>query len=110
MKFVKFHVFNEICFMSLCTTNLEFNLIFFSIDAEKSKSTNIISFVNDGGKKSSNCIMKKILVNATPHLCLFVKQHCEVPAYTELLYDYGEKSEHMDWRNVSCCFFIIICL
>ncbi|XP_035860441.1 uncharacterized protein LOC118495652 isoform X2 [Sander lucioperca] len=50
--------------------------------------------VNDN-HKSPNCIMKKIIVNDRPHLCLFAVKNIE--AGTEIDYNYGDSQ--WPWRK-----------
>ena len=74
------------------------NIVFFSLDATKSKR--IGRNINDSGKMYLNSVMKKILVNETPRLCLFAKK--DIDKNTEIRYDYGERSSVLPWRKEVC--------
>lgn len=61
-------------------------LIYFSIDASKEDGS-LGRLINDS-HKSPNCTMKKIIVNDTPHLCLFAVKKIEIGS--EIEYNYGD--------------------
>lgn len=63
-----------------------------SIDATDSHG--LCRLVNDGIGKQMNCVMKKIIVDGTPYLCLFALR--DIRAQEELRYDYGQTD--MPWR------------
>ncbi|GAA6095052.1 uncharacterized protein LOC106936497 [Tachysurus ichikawai] len=62
------------------------------IDASKEDGS-LGRLVNDN-HKFPNCVMKKVIVNDRPHLCLFAVRHIE--AGTELDYNYGDSK--WPWR------------
>lgn len=68
-------------------------LIYFSIDASKEDGT-LGRLINDN-HKSPNCTMKKIIVNDTPHLCLFAVKKIEIGS--EIEYNYGDSQ--WPWRK-----------
>ncbi|XP_053181600.1 N-lysine methyltransferase KMT5A-A-like [Scomber japonicus] len=63
------------------------------IDASKEDGS-LGRLVNDN-HKSPNCVMKKVIVNNRPHLCLFAVRNIEVG--TELDYNYGDSK--WPWRQ-----------
>ncbi|XP_059187548.1 N-lysine methyltransferase KMT5A-A-like [Centropristis striata] len=63
------------------------------IDASKEDGS-LGRLVNDD-HKSPNCVMKKVIVNNRPHLCLFAVRNIEVG--TELDYNYGDSK--WPWRQ-----------
>lgn len=66
----------------------------FSIDA--STTVCLARMVNDVDKfTKANCIIKKIIVNNAPHLCIFALR--DINKDDELRYDYGEKNT--PWRK-----------
>lgn len=72
-------------------------ILFFSIDASKEDGS-LGRLVNDN-HKHPNCVMKKIVVNNKPHLCLFAVKKIETGS--EIEYNYGKAKWH--WRTkVSC--------
>lgn len=73
-----------------------FNLVLlylFSVDASREDGS-LGRLVNDN-HKSPNCIMKKVIVNGRPHLCLFAVKN--IQAGTEIDYNYGDSK--WPWRN-----------
>ena len=60
-------------------------------------NTNCLAkYVNDS--PNGNCVMKKILVDDVPFLCLFAT--CDISAEMELRYSYGDpKKVNLWWRN-----------
>lgn len=68
-------------------------LIPFSIDTSKEDGS-LGRLVNDNNK-SPNCIMKKILINDRPHLCLFAVKNIKVGA--EIDYNCGDSK--WPWRE-----------
>lgn len=67
-------------------------LIPFSVDASREDGS-LGRLVNDN-HKSPNCIMKTVIVNDRPHLCLFAVTNME--AGTEIDYNYDSK---WPWRK-----------
>ncbi|XP_034549926.1 histone-lysine N-methyltransferase, H3 lysine-36 specific-like isoform X5 [Notolabrus celidotus] len=63
------------------------------IDASKEDGS-LGRLVNDN-HTSPNCIMKKVIVNNKPHLCLFAVKNIEIGS--ELDYNYGDSK--WPWRN-----------
>ncbi|XP_076579114.1 N-lysine methyltransferase KMT5A-A-like [Chaetodon auriga] len=63
------------------------------IDASKEDGS-LGRLVNDN-HRSPNCVMKKVIVNNRPHLCLFAVKNIEVG--TELEYNYGDSK--WPWRQ-----------
>uniref|UniRef100_A0A9J8B6L0 SET domain-containing protein n=1 Tax=Cyprinus carpio carpio TaxID=630221 RepID=A0A9J8B6L0_CYPCA len=63
------------------------------IDASKEDGT-LGRLINDN-HKSPNCTMKKIIVNVTPHLCLFAVKKIEIGS--EIEYNYGDSQ--WPWRK-----------
>uniref|UniRef100_A0A9J8D7X3 SET domain-containing protein n=1 Tax=Cyprinus carpio carpio TaxID=630221 RepID=A0A9J8D7X3_CYPCA len=63
------------------------------IDASKEDGT-LGRLINDN-HKSPNCTMKKIIVNDTPHLCLFAVKKIEIGS--EIEYNYGDSQ--WPWRK-----------
>ena len=68
------------------------------MDATKSKR--IRRNINDSGKMYLNSVMKKILVNETPRLCLFAKK--DIDENTEIRYDFRERSSVLPWHKEVC--------
>jgi len=64
-----------------------------SIDA--TNSSGLGRMVNDS--KAGNCVMRKVMVDGVPHLCLFARTNIAVDE--QLMYDYGDDSEHLFWRK-----------
>ena len=52
-------------------------------------------FVNDA--KHGNCLMRKVVINSEPHLCLFAKTTIRVD--DQLFYDYGDDPAKLFWRD-----------
>lgn len=70
----------------------------YSIDATRNDGK-LGRLVNDAeeGSPLNNCLMKLILVDNYPRLCLFAKR--TIKCGEELRYDYGDT--HLPWRQVS---------
>lgn len=49
--------------------------------------------------RKANCVIKEVVCDGTPHLCVFVAGNY-IKAGTELVYYYGQTDEHMFWRKV----------
>ena len=64
-----------------------------SIDATFSKS--LCRYVNDS--PFGNCIMKKVMIDGKPHLCLVAAQN--INSGTELRYDYLDIADNLTWRE-----------
>jgi SET domain-containing protein len=67
--------------------------VVFSIDA--TYSGGLGRMVNDS--KSGNSVMKKVIVDGKEHLCLFAT--CMISPGDQLLYNYGDESGRLFWRN-----------
>lgn len=62
--------------------------------------------VNHGRRQERNAVMKVLVCNGAPELCLFATK--PIAAGTEILYDYGVK---VPWESeviVSLCFSLVI--
>lgn len=68
-------------------------LILFSLDASE-EDESLGRLVNDN-HKNPNCVMKKIIVNNKPHLCLFAMKKIEIGS--EIEYNYGDSK--WPWRR-----------
>ncbi|CAC5426108.1 unnamed protein product [Mytilus coruscus] len=66
-----------------------------SIDATFSKQMG--RFVNDGVGADENAVMKKIVVDRSPHLVLFAIR--DIYSGDEIRYDYGDASRNLPWRK-----------
>ncbi|XP_052097931.1 N-lysine methyltransferase KMT5A-like [Mytilus californianus] len=66
-----------------------------SIDATFSKQKG--RFVNDGVGADENAVMKKIVVDRSPHLVLFAIR--DINSGDEVRYDYGDASRNLPWRK-----------
>ena len=51
--------------------------------------------VNDS--KHGNCTMKKVDIDGVTHLCLFAVY--DISIGQQLLFDYGDDSDHLFWRQ-----------
>ncbi len=76
----------------------------FSIDASKEDGS--LGRLVNNSHKSPNCIIKKVIVNDRPHLCLFAVKNIE-PG-TEIDYNYGDskwpwrEKVGKNFKNVTC--------
>lgn len=68
-------------------------LILFSLDASEEDGS-LGRLVNDN-HKNPNCVMKKIIVDDKPHLCLFSLKKIEIG--DEIDYNYGDSK--WPWRS-----------
>ncbi|XP_063413298.1 N-lysine methyltransferase KMT5A-A-like [Mytilus trossulus] len=66
-----------------------------SIDATFSKQMG--RFVNDGVGADENALMKRIVVDGSPHLVLFARR--DIYIGDEIRYDYGDVSRNLPWRK-----------
>ena len=71
----------------------------FSIDGTSSFALG--RFVNDS--KYGNCKMKTVMFSGHPHLCLFAVS--EIGSGEQLLYDYGDHTGNLFWRDKVCVYF-----
>ena len=53
-------------------------------------------YANDYFPGSPNAFIKKTMKDDTPYLCMFALK--DIPAHTEIVYDYGIKD--LPWRKV----------
>ena len=68
-------------------------LVLFSLDASE-EDESLGRLVNDN-HKNPNCVMKKIIVDNKPHLCLFATKKIEIGS--EIEYSYGDAK--WPWRR-----------
>lgn len=54
-------------------------------------------FVNDGVGADENALMKRIVVDGSPHLVLFARR--DIYIGDEIRYDYGDVSRNLPWRK-----------
>lgn len=66
--------------------------LFYSIDAYK--SSGLGRFANDASGSLENCLVRKVVLDKIPHLCLYAKRI--IKDKEEIRYDYG--NEHAPWR------------
>ena len=78
--------------------SVHFNVEFFSHSIDATNSERIARFVNDApdGSHLNNCVMKMVMVENYPRLCLFANR--EIKKGEELRYDYGDPN--VPWRQV----------
>ena len=68
--------------MNKCSTYIK---LIFSVDA--SIDCGLARYLNDSKHRDANCVMKLVVIDDSPSLCLFAVKDVEVG--TELRYDYG---------------------
>lgn len=78
---------------NISSNKTEIVLIFFSLDASKEDGS-LGRLVNDN-HKNPNCVMKKIIINNKPYLCLFALKKIEIGS--EIEYNYGDAK--WPWRR-----------
>lgn len=54
-------------------------------------------YANDAPQHESNAVMRQLTFCGELHLCLFAKN--DIAAHEEILYDYGDKKNKMEWRQ-----------
>jgi hypothetical protein len=69
-------------------------IVLYSIEA--SESERLGKFVNDAPRKFANCVAKAVFLQGMLRVLLFATKN--IPANTELRYDYGGKD--LPWREV----------
>lgn len=86
------------CFLDFSVFNFKFMLLFFFQSIDATDTDRIGKYINDAeiGDNLNNCVMKLVMVENHPRLCLFANR--DILKGEELRYDYGESN--LPWRQV----------